>query len=407
MLKIYFYLKSERVNERDESSICVRIRYKQESISISTGKYISKERWNFTNKLRNVLKLEKEKVIRRSLDLFHLTIEKKFNQLIQHNTDISLLNLRDELKGKRIIKQNEISIIEVLEMHIEYFRKKVSIAERSKATLQKYERSKELLMIFTQREYDDIYLAWSKIDSPFIFNLESYLKYESNFKGRIGIKNNSVVKYMRMYKTAFNYAVKMGKLARNPFDVYEGKLNIKNAVYLTHEELKTIENKETENKRLKKVRDIFILCCYTGYAPIDACSLTVNNLVTDNNNDQWIQTNRAKTSIRSNVPILPPVQKIIKKYKDQQTGLIPQLSNQKMNEYLKELATLCKINKNLTWYAARHTFATTVTLGNGIRIENVSSMMGHTNILQTQHYAKVLDSNVKEDMNKLIEKYDN
>ncbi|KUJ59510.1 hypothetical protein AR687_22850 [Flavobacteriaceae bacterium CRH] len=114
MLKIYFYLKSERVNERDESSICVRIHYKQESISISTGKYISKERWDFTNKLRNVLKLEKEKVIRRSLDLFHLTIEKKFNELIQHNTDISLLNLRDELKGKKIIKENEISIIEAI-----------------------------------------------------------------------------------------------------------------------------------------------------------------------------------------------------------------------------------------------------------------------------------------------------
>lgn len=237
MLKIYFYLKSERVNERDESSICARIRYKQESISVSTGKYISKERWNFTNKLRNVLKLEKEKIIRRSLDLFHLIIEKKFNELIQHNTDISLLNLRDELKGKRIIKENEISIIEVLEMHIEYFRKKVSIAERSKATLQKYERSKELLMIFTQREYDDLYFEWSKIDSLFIFNLESYLKYESNFKGRIGIKNNSVVKYMRMYKTAFNYAVKMGRLARNPFNIYDGKLNIRNAVYLTHEEL--------------------------------------------------------------------------------------------------------------------------------------------------------------------------
>ncbi|TCN57620.1 site-specific integrase [Flavobacterium circumlabens] len=407
MLKIYFYLKSERVNGRDESCICARIHYKQESISVSTGKYISKERWNFTNKLRNVLKLEKEKVIRRSLDLFHLTIEKKFNELIQHNTDISLLNLRDELKGKRIIKENGISIIEVLEMHIEYFRKKVSIAERSQATLQKYERSKELLMIFTLKEYDNVDFAWSKIDSPFIFNLESYLKYESNFKGRIGIKNNSVVKYMRMYKTAFNYAVKMGKLDRNPFDIYEGKLNIKNAVYLTPEELKTIETKKFGNERLEKVKDIFLFCCYTGYAPIDACSLTVNNLVTDNNNDQWIQTNRAKTSIRSNVPILPPVQKIIKKYKDQQTGLIPQLSNQKMNEYLKEIAILCKIDKNLTWYAARHTFATTVTLGNGVRIENVSSMMGHTNILQTQHYAKVLDSNVKEDMNKLIEKYKN
>lgn len=166
----------------------------------------------------------------------------------------------------------------------------------------------------------------------------------------------------------------------------------------------TIETKEFGSERLEKVKDIFLFCCYKRYAPIDACSLTIINLVTDNNNDRWLQTNRTKTPIRSNVPILPPVQIIIKKYEDQQTGLIPQLSNQKMNEYLKEIATICKINKNLTWYMARHTFATTVTLGNGIKIENVSSMMGHTSILQTQHYAKVLDANVKEDMSKLMEK---
>ena len=116
-------------------------------------------------------------------------------------------------------------------------------------------------------------------------------------------------------------------------------------------------------------------------------------------------TNRAKTAIRANVPILPPTLKIIDKYKHLQIGLIPQISNQKMNAYLKEIADLCGITKNLTWYVARHTFATTVTLGNGVRIENVSSMMGHTNIKQTQHYAKVLDVNVMEDMSKLKQKY--
>lgn len=210
---------------------------------------------------------------------------------------------------------------------------------------------------------------------------------------------------MRMYKTAFNYTIKMGRINKNPFDIYDGKLNIKNAVYLTQEELNIIETKKINIQRLEKVKDIFLFCCYTGYARIDASGLTGANLIIDNNDDHWIRTNRTKTSIRSNVPILPPAQKIIKKYKGQQSGLIPQISNQKMNEYLKELAALCKIDKNLTWYVARHTFATTVTLGNGVKIENVSSMMGHTNILQTQHYAKVLDLNVKEDMSKLIEKY--
>ncbi|WP_245574774.1 site-specific integrase [Gaetbulibacter saemankumensis] len=120
----------------------------------------------------------------------------------------------------------------------------------------------------------------------------------------------------------------------------------------------------------------------------------------------WIKTNRAKTNVKSNVPLIPPAKRIIDKYERLDNDkLLPKISNQKINEYLKEIATLCRIDKKLTHYTARHTFATTVTLGNGIAIENVSKMMGHTTIKMTQHYAKVLDKNVKEDMNKLMQKF--
>ncbi|MFP9114571.1 site-specific integrase [Flavobacterium sp. RHBU_3] len=150
---------------------------------------------------------------------------------------------------------------------------------------------------------------------------------------------------------------------------------------------------------------MFLFSCYTGYAPVDACNLTRENLFQDGNGDLWVLTKRAKTAIKTNVPVLPPTLKIIKKYEEQQDGLIPKLSNQKMNAYLKEIADICGINKHLTWYVARHTFATTVALANGVRIENLSAMMGHTNIKQTQHYAKVLDVNVKEDMEKLKKRF--
>lgn len=125
----------------------------------------------------------------------------------------------------------------------------------------------------------------------------------------------------------------------------------------------------------------------------------------DSNGNLWIMTSRAKTAIRANVPVLHTVEKIISKYKNQQKGFIPKISNQKMNAYLKEIADICGINKHVTWYVARHTFATTVTLGNGVRLENVSSMMGHRNTKQTQHYAKVLDANIMEDIEKLKYKF--
>jgi integrase len=131
----------------------------------------------------------------------------------------------------------------------------------------------------------------------------------------------------------------------------------------------------------------------------------LENLIEDAEGNQWIKTDRQKTGTRANVPLLDPCKKIIEKYAGKSDHLIPKLSNQKMNSYLKEIADHCKIKKHLTWYVARHTFATTVTLGNGIKIENVSAMMGHSSIKQTQHYAKVLDANVMEDMKKLMHKY--
>ncbi len=407
MLKIIFYLKSGKANKKGESPIFARISHNQKSITMATGKSILKERWQFTNNLRNVLKLEKEKTLKHSLDLFQLNIEKKFNEMTKESADISLLLLKNEFTGKTNTSttKKEVSILEILERHNKYFERKVKTEERSKASFQKYERSKELLITFMKKQYNIEDISSNEISSAFIYNLESFLKYESDFKGRVGIKNNSVVKYMRMYKTCCNHSIKMGQIDKNPFDLYDGKLNIKDAVFLSQQELDRIANKKFSIERLEKVKDIFLFSCYTGYAPVDALNLTASNIFKDNNNDFWIMTNRAKTAIKANVPLLPPALEIINKYKNQQIGLIPKISNQKMNAYLKEIGDLCGIDKKLTWYVSRHTFATTVTLANGVRIENVSSMMGHTNIKQTQHYAKVLDENVMEDMSKLKQKY--
>lgn len=407
MLKVIFYIKSDKTGKDGLSPIFARISLRDKFITMATGKWISKERWQFTNNLRNVLKMDKEKVIKEALEVFQLNLEKKFYELSKIDADISLEFLRDEIKGKTKIneKPKSITILEVISKHADFFKRKVESGERAPASLQKYGRAKDLLVAFIWKQYgiDDIEAI--EINSAFVYNLEEYLKYESNFKGRSGIKNNSVVKYIRVYKTACNYCIKMGLLDKNPFMVYDGKLKVTDAVFLTQAELTAIEEKIVINERLQKVRDIFLFSCYTGYAPVDACKLTRDNLFQGGNDDLWILTKRAKTAVRANVPVLPPTLKIINKYEGQQDGLIPKLSNQKMNAYLKEIADICGITKHLTWYVARHTFATTVALGNGVRIENLSAMMGHTNIKQTQHYAKVLDVNVKEDMDKLKKRF--
>ncbi|MFH6943450.1 phage integrase SAM-like domain-containing protein [Flavobacterium sp. FlaQc-50] len=405
MLKVIFYLKAGKFNKSGESPIYARISYKKQSITMAAGKSILKERWQFTDNLRSVLKLEKEKVIKNALDLFLLGMEKKFNELLKIDQDFSLQLLKDEFKGETAVKEDCVSLIEIMKRHNEFFKRKVDAGERSKASYQKYERAKDLLITFMTKQYGIQDISLPEVNSAYVYSLEAFLKYDSSFKGKTGIQNNSVVKYMRMYKTACKYSIRMGIIDKDPFNVYDGKLHVTDATFLTQEELNLIENKKFSVKRLEKVKDVFLFSCYTGYAPVDAANLTSNNISSDGNDNLWIMTNRAKTAIRANVPILPPTLAIINKYRNMQIGLIPKLSNQKMNAYLKEIADLCGIDKHLTWYVARHTFATTVTLGNGIRIENVSAMMGHTNIKQTQHYAKVLDKNIMEDMSKLKQKY--
>ena len=158
------------------------------------------------------------------------------------------------------------------------------------------------------------------------------------------------------------------------------------------------------------VRDIFVFSCFTGLAYVDVKNLTTNNINYGIDGEKWIFTHRQKTESASKIPLLPIPEMIVEKYKDHpqcsnQNKVLPILTNQRMNSYLKEIAAACNINKELTFHIARHTFATTVTLTNGVPIESVSKMLGHKNLKTTQHYAKILDRKVSEDMLVLRDKF--
>jgi len=404
MLKIIFFIKSGKKNLNGECPIFAKINLGTKTTTMSTSKSINPDRWLASNRLRSLLRDNREKVIKESLDLFLLKAERFHNEAYKMGNDISLEELKSHLKGINF-KNDTKYLLDLFEVHNLHFLKLVTIGERAKASYQKYERSKDLIRIFLKKKYGVTDIDINDVTSSFIYNLESFLKFESEYKDVVGIKNNSVVKYFKNFKTVCNYAIKMDLIERNPFIKYEGKIRITEATFLTQEELDRIESKTFSAERLEKVKDIFLFSCYTGYAPVDAQKLTSDNIILDSNKELWIKTERQKTKVKANVPVLPQTLKIIQKYQFTEKGLIPKLSNQKMNAYLKEIADIIGLKKNLTWYVARHTFASTVTLGNGIKIENVSAMLGHTTIKQTQHYAKVLDNNVLEDMKKLKEKY--
>lgn len=170
--------------------------------------------------------------------------------------------------------------------------------------------------------------------------------------------------------------------------------------YLSEDEVIAIATKEISIKRLDQVRDVFVFACYTGLAYADIATLRADNIQKMFDGKLWIVTHRQKTKTNVNVPLLPTAEKILRKYEGQFLNgeLLPILSNQKTNAYLKEIADICEIEKNLTFHLARHTFATTMTLGKGVPIESVSKMLGHTNIQTTQIYARITNEKISKDM---------
>jgi site-specific recombinase XerD len=179
--------------------------------------------------------------------------------------------------------------------------------------------------------------------------------------------------------------------------------------FLNKEELQRIIEKDFGIDRLAHVRDAFIFCCFTGLAYADVQRLTFDDIQTGLDGELWIMVDRKKTGIQSHIPLLPEPARIIDLYKSNPESvskgrILPVLSNQKVNAYLKEIGDLCGITKNITFHMARHTFATTVTLSNGVSIESVSSMLGHKSIRTTQIYAKVVKEKVSREMNELKDK---
>lgn len=236
-----------------------------------------------------------------------------------------------------------------------------------------------------------------KNNYTFLNDFEFFLRTEKS------CNNNSAVKYIKNFGKIIRSCLANGWMEKDPFLNYHSNFDEVTRVFLNEQELEKLFNKDFKNERLSQVRYIFLFSCYTGLAYIDTQKLTKNHINIGLDGNKWIYAVRQKTKTTSNIPVHPQAEDIIKKYVNHPTcintgKLLPVLSNQKMNAYLKEIADLCGINKELTYHIARHTFATTVTLSNGVPIESVSKMLGHKNIKTTQHYAKILDKKVSEDM---------
>lgn len=276
----------------------------------------------------------------------------------------------------------------------------IKVGKVAKTTLAKYNYCQGKVESFLQHRFKKKDILLTELSLKFVTEFEHFLLVNER------MQTNSAHKYIVNLKRIINVAVSVEWIPKNPFDNFRCSYTNPEREILTQTEIDVMQHKLILMPRLAEVRDVFLFCCYTGFAYSDIYKFERDAITIGMDGDYWLSTIRQKTGTRESVPLLPLAMDIINRYKEHPVcvkfdKLLPVNSNQKYNAYLKEIAVICEIKKTLTSHMARHTFATTVTLSNGVPLETVSKMLGHTKLSTTQIYAKVLDTKVSQDMGAL------
>lgn len=398
-MSILFYVKSSKASKTGLLPIYQRITINGTRIELSTSKFVEKNKWNTAaGKIKG--NSEEARLINSYLDILNAKAYETEKWMVNNNQEINAQTFKNKFLG---VEERQRKLIVIFEDHNKRMKELVG-KEFSINTYKKYETALSHTKEFLKYQYKLNDISIKQVDIAFINDFDFYLRNTKN------CNNNSTIKYIRNFGKIVKQCYVNGWIEKDPFLNYKGKVKEIERTYLTEGEIESLINKEFKIKRLELVRDMFVFSCFTGLAFIDVFNLTKSNIVIGIDGEKWISTHRQKTESASKIPILPVTQMIIDKYENHpqcnnEDRLLPILSNQKMNAYLKEIAGICEIDKELTFHIARHTFATTVTLTNGVPIESVSKMLGHKNLRTTQHYAKVLDRKVSEDMKILKDKF--
>lgn len=394
---LLFYIRRDKTNRKGEAPVFMRLTINGERADASIKRFIEPHAWNSAKGKANE-KCRGGKDLNLYLDAISANILRIQRDFELDKKEVSAQIILNRYLGKE--QSDRHTLMEVFRAHNEKCRALSGIS-LAPGTVIRYETTLRLTEEFLQKSYqkEDCYL--DEVTNQFIEDFEFFLKTVRR------CCHNTTSKYLMNFKKIVRIALAKGWMKKDPFAHIRFHLDPVEREFLEKQELKAMLNKAISIPRLAQVRDIFCFCCLTGLAFTDVQQLKAEHLVADIHGKIWIRKARQKTKNMCNIPLLDEAQKIIDRYREhpycQTHGvLLPVCSNQKMNSYLKELADICGIRKNLSTHCARHTFAT-LTLASGATIDNVAKMLGHANVNMTRRYAKVLDSSIMRDMEVVAE----
>lgn len=392
---ILFFIRDSRVRKDGTTSIEVVLTVNGERCAFSTGKKVKSCNWD-KNKQQVKGKDEEAQSLNNYLKAIKAKLYQKEAELLERGFVITAELLRDAYFDK-VESLKEKSLFEVFEEHNQEQEKLVGNGV-SKATYWISVYTVRLLKEFVQQKYkrEDLYLR--ELNLNFIQSFHTFLRIDK------GMAQNSSTKHLKLLKKIINLAVANSYMTTNPFITYKVEREPVEIDFLDEEELRKIINFDTPLPRLEKAKDMFLFGCFTGLSYIDIKTLAPEHFEKDNTGRIWIKKRRVKTGVLSRIPLLPIAKLILDKYKGGEK-LLPIQDPADINKYLKDIAILCDIKKRITFHTSRHTFASTVTLANNISLEVVSKMLGHTNTRMTNHYAKLIDKCIGEQMDKLMDTF--
>lgn len=396
-----FFLKTPQKKEN------LRVVYLRITVNGIPKEISTKRKWDVNRWSQKAERATGSKEDAKSLNYF---LDSLYNRILNYRTElinndqtITSHKLIDFVKGKNVSK---VKVLEEFQVHNDEMLALVDKGEYAYGTYERYTTARSHVSEFIKYKYNRDDLEFRELNYEFVKDYELYLKTVRN------CSNNTALKYISNIKTIVFRAIAKDIIPKDPFKLFKSKKTKCYKKPLSSDELQRLENKVFSSERLAVIRDIFIFQCYTGLAYIDAYQLNASDIKQGIDGALWIMSSRQKSKSRTDVPLLPKAIEIMERYKDhpicrQRGSLLPVKSNQKMNEYLKEIAVLCNLSDTLNTHKARRTFASTVTLKNGVPIHVVKEMMGHHSVRQTEEYAITEQESISEEMKNLKNKLSN
>ena len=400
-LSILFLLQKVRINKQGKCPIRCRITFNEGRQEFATGLLIDPNTWY--SKLQHTKPPNEENnFVNSQLSLIKNKINQAFLYLQMKGSDFDVDDLYLIYKGEKPKKEKG-----VLEVYDEYNNKikKLIGKDIELVTYNKYLESYNHLKDYIKFSSADLKLK--DVKSNFLDDYDYYLKTQKG-KNKQGLSQSTINKAIQRFRKTLKYAISEGYLEKDPFVMHTAKVVKKKVVFLTHEEVLQLEKHQFKTDRIQTIKELFLFCCYTGLAFKEMSLLKKSDIIIGFDNNLWLVVNRSKTDRDYKVPLLPMAQRILQNYNDENAELVfPKMSNQKFNEYLKEIAEVIGISKNLTHHMARKTFASTVLLYNDVPMEVVSELLGHSKLSTTQeHYARVVQNKVSQHIMELGMKLD-